>query len=194
MCHWIHTCIYYVLVAAVCGVLSERGIAQQSSDTTSIPPQDHFSMSFERNVNTFLWDLRGSYFADVNGWQARTTERFQRTLIQSDRVSIKDDQTFGVFLGRQLTPTLQIVTSFNSFLFSDNRSLGLSDLSNNKALIGTAWQPFPELSISPLIGYSFDNQQRVHDEGLMYSGSALLQNFRWGLQFFGRGIFFCGVS
>lgn len=134
------------------------------------------SLGFERNVNTYLWDFGGRYGFEENAWRVAADERFQRTLIRTDRSTIKDEQSFRLDADRWLTPAFALSASFSSFIFSDNRALGLTDLSSNSALAGIRWRALPVLDVVPMAGVRFDNQQGIEDRGFMYAGSASLHD------------------
>jgi hypothetical protein len=134
------------------------------------------SLGFERNVNTFLWDFGGNYRFEKGPWQLTADERFQRTLIRTERSMVKDEQSFRFDAARDLSDALAVTASFSSFIFSDNRALGLNDLSTNKALAGLRWRPLGVLEVSPMAGLSVDNQQGIEDIGLMYAGRATLRD------------------
>lgn len=138
------------------------------------------SAGFERNVNTYLWDLGGTYRLEENGWRIDADERFLRTLIRIDRNTIKDEQSFRLNTARRLTDGFAVTASFSSFIFSDNRALALNDLSTNKAVAGVEWDALPVLEIQPMAGVSFDNQQGILDRGFMYSGRARLHDLLLG--------------
>ncbi len=173
-----------------CGTASAQQMPADSVDAdteAAIPPDEQrdagpgqLSAGFERNVNTFLWDLGGTFRLEENGWRIDADERFLRTLIRTDRNTIKDEQSFRLNTARTLTRGFAVTASFSSFIFSDNRALGLNDLSTNKALAGVQWDALPVLEIQPMAGVSFDNQQGILDRGFMYSGRARLHDLLIG--------------
>ncbi|MFZ1729622.1 MAG: hypothetical protein WBQ23_08330 [Bacteroidota bacterium] len=138
------------------------------------------SFGFERNVNTYLWDFGGSWRTDAAPWRISVDERFQRTLIRTDRSTVKDEQSLNIGAEHVLSDRLALTSSFSSFIFSDNRALALNDLSANKALLGARWTPFQELQVTPMAGVSFDNQQGIEDRGFMYTTLARLQDLTLG--------------
>lgn len=138
------------------------------------------SLGFERNVNTFLWDLGGSWRSGAAPWRVSADERFQRTLIRTERSTVKDEQSFTLGVERDLDERFAVTAAFSSFIFSDNRALALNDLSTNKALAGLRWQPLPGVSVAPMGGVSFDNQQGIEDRGFMYTADARLKDLTIG--------------
>lgn len=138
------------------------------------------TFGFERNVNTYLWDFMGNWRAGTGPCRVTADERFQRTLIRTDRSTVKDEQSLNLGAEHDLSKQVALTASFSSFIFSDNRALALNDLSTNKALFGTRWTPLPQFQVTPMAGVSFDNQQGIDDRGFMYSATARLQDLTIG--------------
>lgn len=152
----------------------QEPVLSDTSLATGGPGQ--LSVGFERNVNTFLWDLGGTWRSDHGPWRVNADERFQRTLIRTDRSTVKDEQSFQLGAEHDLSERIAVAASFSSFIFSDNRALALNDLSANKALMGARWTPMPGLQVAPMAGVSFDNQQGIEDNGFMYTATARIQD------------------
>ncbi|MBR9979262.1 MAG: hypothetical protein KFH87_14355 [Bacteroidetes bacterium] len=149
-----------------------------STDNLSTPAS--LSFGFERNINTFLWDMGGNWDVARNDWSFSVNERFQRTLIRTDRGTVKDEQNVNVAMNYDVDEQLALVTTFSSFIFSDNRALALNDLSSNELLGGVHWRPLPTLSFIPQAGVSFDTQQGITDRGFAYALDAGLMDFSIG--------------
>lgn len=156
-------------------------VSTSSPDSTDIShtPASLF-FGFERNINTFLWDVGGNWDVARNGWSFSIDERFQRTLIRTDRGTVKDEQNVNADMEYAVDEHLALVATFSSFIFSDNRALALNDLSSNKLLGGVHWRPLPKLSFLPQAGVSFDTQQGISDRGFAYSVDAALEDFAIG--------------
>lgn len=171
-----------ILLLPAVWLLTEEAAAQQLApdSTRNGAGPGILSVGFERNVNTFLWDLGGSYRMEEGPWRIGADERFLRTLIRTDRNTIKDEQSLQLEAARRMLPGLAVTASFSSFIFSDNRALGLNDLSTNKALAGVEWDALRVLTVQPMAGVSFDNQQGILDNGFMYSGTARLHDLLIG--------------
>lgn len=149
------------------------------ADSASTRPGS-LGLSFERNVNTFTWDLTGDWRLARDAWSASVTERFRRSLIRSDNHSIKDQHDFSAEAAWAASDKLRLLTSLNSFIFLDDRGLGLNDLSKTQFLAGPRWSPLANSEFTPMIGYVVDNQQGMADEGLLYSARAQWQGRLFG--------------
>ncbi len=169
------------VLVCLCGNPTLAQVAPPHADTlrsTNSPVS--LSSGFERNVNTFLWDFSGLATMHSDEWRLSMNDRFQRTLIRAGGETIKDQNSLTIDAAHALRTNLSLVSSLSSFIFSDDRGLGLNDLATTRALAGARWNLFDLVSLSPLAGFSIDNQQGIQDEGLMYSTQALLNNLRLG--------------
>lgn len=137
-------------------------------------------MAFERNVNTFTWDCAGLYALREGSWEATVNERFQRTLIKAEQESIKDEQLLVVEARRRLFGTVSLAATASSFLFTDNKSLGLSDVSTNRFLAGLRWQPLDFWILQPLAGVTFDRQQGFLDGGFSFDATSTIDRILFG--------------
>ncbi|MBE0645973.1 MAG: hypothetical protein IH600_17965 [Bacteroidetes bacterium] len=153
---------------------------QPADSSAALAGPGLLSFGFERNVNTYLWDFGGSWRTDATPWRISADERFQRTLIRTDRSTVKDEQSLNLGAEHDLSEQVALTASFSSFIFSDNRALALNDLSTNKALLGARWTPIPEVQVAPMAGVSIDNQQGIEDRGFMYAATARLQDLTIG--------------
>lgn len=153
--------------------------AAGSSDSAAASPTA--GIRFERNVNTLVWDLRGSWlWRDAGGWSGEIDERFVRTLIESGTPNVRDDQNIALTVRRRLGAGIDAVVRSSSFLFSDDRSVGLSNLATHRVLGGIAWTPTSALLLQPMAGWSFDMQQGVRDNGFAWGADALLSPLALG--------------
>ena len=166
-----------------------RGQIVPHDTTTATTTSPILSMGFERNVNTFLWDLRGSYALAGETWSATATERFQRSLIRSERESIKDEHNLDLRATKRLSEFLSLVTRISSFNFSDSKIAGLNNISSQMLLGGMELQPWPFITFQPLAGYAFDTQQDFLDRGFAYQVGAEMRNLHIGeSELSGRGL------
>jgi len=157
------------------------GRCQTSTDTVSaLRGLPSLNISFERMVNTYLWNISGLYSTSGSPWRVTARERFLRTLIKTGRDLTRDEQNFSAEFETDLAPPLMATASVSSYIFSDNRSIALNSLTGNKLLAGVKWTPLEQFSLSPMAGYSFDNQQGSLDRGFMYTIDASLREMRLG--------------
>ncbi len=138
------------------------------------------SLGFERNVNTYQWDMYGGYSFRGEGWNLSLTDRYQSSLIRTNKKFIKDENAFTLSGRKNIILNLDIIAKVNSIIFSDQKSLALNSLASNTFEGGVHWNPFDEIKIQPLIGYKFDDQLGIKDKGVVYTGSLFLQPLAFG--------------
>jgi hypothetical protein len=148
--------------------------AQMFPDSLAAPVTTQ--ASFERNINTFTWDLGGRAFGASAGARILAEERFLRNLIRTDRDYLKDEQNFFLLAGFRISEDWELQGSVRNFFFSDQRTRGLNDITSNTPLLGASWRPLRELRVSSFMGWSFDRQQGLLDQGFAYRLDAVLQN------------------
>ncbi|MCZ7557427.1 MAG: hypothetical protein M5R41_13590 [Bacteroidia bacterium] len=127
------------------------------------------SAGFERNTNTFLWDLTGASTLRSSSWRLSAQNRFQRSLIKAGGESLKDQNSFNLESSADLFRNAELRSAVTSFSFTDNRVLGLNNLTTTRALVGVSWKLFDMVQFTPMVGYSIDNQQGIRDDGFSYS-------------------------
>lgn len=174
---------YTILAGVVCAWAAAvpPAVAQVSPLGSGTPAANRVLMGFERNVNTFTWNLGSMYGYADSDWRLSATERLLRTLIIGDRDNIRNEQEARIEASYQLLPLLALAGQASSFLVSDNRSSGLNDISSNSALAGLRWTPLPELAVSPMAGIAFEKQQEISERGPTYNASIILRNYLFGI-------------
>ncbi len=148
-----------------------------------------WGIRFERNVNTFLWDGRIDLAENLGSTVLRLSEHYQSRLIRTDRNFIKDEQRLNVVLVRRLSDRIRARFHVNSFLLSDNQTIGINEASNHTLLGGVRYEPHPGLRIDPMIGVRLDNQSGERDGGISYQVAAETDRFDisgYRMKFFGK--------
>jgi hypothetical protein len=131
------------------------------------------SFGFQRNVNTYSWSGGGAYAWEDTLWKLSAIELFQRSLVRTDRDNIRDEQNLRVSGSRMLNSSMKVLGTFSSFIFSDNRALGINDLTNTKMAAGLSWRVFDELMMRGLAGFGSDRQLGTLDTGPLLMDCAL---------------------
>jgi hypothetical protein len=168
------------LCCLLCAAASLQAQIAQSDTAVTSPPVPALSMGFERNVNTFQWDMRGMQTLGGDTWKLSASDRFLRSLIRSERESIKDENTLEIRAAKRISQYLQIVGRMWSFVFSDSKISGLNDISSHSFLGGLEVQPWQSLTLTPLAGYAYDSQQGFLDRGFAYHAAGDLRSLRFG--------------
>lgn len=155
------------------GILASSSLVAQPSEYR--PPQskafrdsNNASIRFERNVNTYFWNAGARYgYADTD-YYVDLAEKFTSSLIRTQFTSLRDEQNFGLHLARRLSGDLFAAGTVQSFILSDNQTLGSSNAGIHTAAAGVSYQPGPQFTVTPMIGMRYDKQQLERDEGMNY--------------------------
>lgn len=87
------TVLFYLPPTDVLAQESERRLDNPiDSLTTRNLTQTHF----ERNINTFNWDMRAYYENTWRDWSLKLSELYSSTLIKTDKKFIKDQQSLWI--------------------------------------------------------------------------------------------------
>ncbi|HEV8537438.1 MAG TPA: hypothetical protein VGR15_00830 [Bacteroidota bacterium] len=125
-------------------------------------------ISFDRFLDTYQWDGRTSYRAITGNLSFSLSEQFLSTIIRTDRNRITDRQQFDLSARYRLGEQWKAAAQASSFILSDNRSIGISNVSYNAVYGGVEYRPFTTVTILPLIGLRFENQ--IDPSGASKSG------------------------
>lgn len=163
-----------VAVGALC-VLSHVTFCQEQPErlsshykSDSLSSRNLALISFDRFLDTYQWNGRASYSAVLGNLSFLLGEQFLSTLIRTDRNRITDQQQFDLSMKYRIADRLHAATKTSSFSVSDNRSIGISNVSSNAFYGGIEFQPIERLTIAPLIGLRLENQIDQRDQGISY--------------------------
>lgn len=155
----------FVLLLVLCGVNLS---AQSPAPSDSLPPPRRIGLGFERNINTYLWTLNGTWDATWGPWRLALGEDFRRTLIRADREYLTDEQRATLVGEYRWDSQWAVTADLSGYLFADSRSTALNDLLTQGLKAGLRWTPLSFLSLASRVGYVFDTQRGIHDEGLAW--------------------------
>ncbi|MFH0991032.1 MAG: hypothetical protein V1799_13560 [bacterium] len=126
------------------------------------------TLSFERLLNTFLWD-GGLYVAEeMGGLQMNLQQHLRSRLIRAEQRAIQDEYQTTLNLRSPFRDQWNVVARLSSSALSDNQAVDLNKLAQHSALLGFEVTPARWLSISGLGGYEVDAQQGEQDRGFSY--------------------------
>lgn len=176
----LHTRIVFALAAFFVLRTINTTAQQFTTDSIHFPLPKQFSFGFSRNVNTYLWDLRGGYLLRGQDWSIEATDRFQSSLIKTDQNFIRDDNTVQLRGNKSIAASLELTAQVNSSVFSDQRAIALNSLASHTFLGGLSWTPIQNIIVTPLAGYKLDSQLGVGDHGFAYNANAELLPLSFG--------------
>jgi hypothetical protein len=160
------------------GLLSAR--AQETQRTADISPQAPDSilhkngagMYFDRNLNTYNWIGRLVLDTAAAGTHIALNELYTSNVILVDagpgsRKKLESNQeNLLLQLKHPLSTDLSALVQWSSLVYSDRKSVGLSNASIHSLLGGIEYVPFPFVALTPMAGYRWDNQADIRDRGL----------------------------
>jgi hypothetical protein len=171
------TVLFYLPATDVLAQESERRLDNPiDSLTTRNLTQTHF----ERNINTFNWDMRAYYENTWRDWSLKLSELYSSTLIKTDKKFIKDQQSLWISLGNQISVPLRVKLQASSVIFSDDRAIGINSASTHSLLGGVEYSPGDFLQVIPLAGVKIDNQSGGRDKGFSYLITSQLRDLDLG--------------
>ena len=132
------------------------------------PDSNTTSLRFERNVNTYLWNADAKYQYDDSDLFILFNEKFISSFIRSTFRSFRDDQNISLSASKKIFDPFSLAIETQSFILSDNQTLGSSNAGIHTGLFGIIYRPEKNITIAPLLGMRYDKQQGEEDDGLNY--------------------------
>ena len=147
------------------------------ADSLAPPRVNAAIISLERNLNTFNWIGRAMIDTSIQGTTVKVAEQYSSNVIlldgsTSSRRLKSDQQNISLLLQRRIANGLASELQWSSLVYSDNKSVGLGTAAFHSVLGGLEYSPVETFSLTPLIGYRWDNQVGIRDKGMSYSLAA----------------------
>lgn len=151
----------------------------QTSDT--LLRRNAASIFFDRNLNTYNWIGRTAIDTTVAGTIVGLSEQYSSNIIVTEASGVtggkrlqSNQQDFSMRIARQVATDLSPVVQWSSFIYSDDKGVGLSNASTYSLLGGITYDPVPFVSLNPMAGYRWDDQADIRDKGMTYNIAARL--------------------
>jgi hypothetical protein len=160
----------------------------------SLQSRNSLTVVFDRNLNTYNWLDRIVLDTTVAGLSLSLRQQFLSNIIRTTPVPstgpstlISDQNSMVLAVQRPLTQRVDLQTEWSSLIYDDARGVGLSSSSFHSVLGGLGFRPLPEIALSSLGGYRWDNQGTNRDRGpaLQLTGALRgldLNGYRFGGQ------------
>lgn len=162
-------CIKYFFVIIVFIVAAHAQTAVNRYSTgMAIRDSSGAALRFERNVNTYLWNANAHYRYDDDDLFVALSDRFTSSFIRSQFRSFRDEQNFSFSTAKRLSSLFSVVGEAQSFILSDNQTLGNSNAGIHTGVVGLSYRPLSSVSLTPMIGMRYDKQQLERDAGPNY--------------------------
>jgi hypothetical protein len=127
---------------------------------------------FERNLNTYLWNLKADYAQRNDEFSADVHDRYSSSFIRREQNSRRDEHTLWLNGSQKISSVLAANVEASSFILSDNQSLGVSNAALHSGLLGLSIRPLSHFLFTPMVGFRFDRQQDEKDQGWNYKVSS----------------------
>lgn len=126
------------------------------------------TVSFERVLNTFLWNGRLRYEGTFDRIALRTDQSVRSRLIRAEQQSLQDEYNATLALSSALANDWKLKAQLMSNVLSDTRLIDLGQLAQHQALVGFEYGRPSAFSISALGGYEYNGQGDERDGGFSY--------------------------
>jgi hypothetical protein len=166
----------FLLVCMGIVIWSTTGMAQQTSPTrfeeqpadSLLAYRNQSLIGFERNLNTYLWTGRLALLRTYGDFSIDLNDLFRSSTILTAEKFVKDDHSLTALFSERLGSELRARVSVASLALSDNRNLGISEVSSHQFLGGVEYHPADSVEIVPMVGVRYDNQLGIHNQGMSY--------------------------
>jgi hypothetical protein len=126
------------------------------------------SLEFNRMLNTFLWNGTLSYNRKLPELSIGINQRARSRVIKTEQNSIQDEYQGRVEVVSTVAGPWNAEAVVNSNVLSDNRGVGLTQLSQHQVLGGVALRAETGANVSVLGGLELNSQETQHDQGFTY--------------------------
>jgi len=136
------------------------------------------SLSFNRVLNTYMWNGSTFYDREFNGIEVMLRQLLRSRLIRTDQQSNQDEYDDSLVVGMEIAEHWKARLQQVSSIVSDNRAIDLTKLGQHQVLVGVRVTPSPRVSVGALVGYEIDAQQDELDRGFSYQANAEADGIR----------------
>ncbi len=144
-----------------------------------LPDSNTAAIRFERNVNTYLWNANATYAYSDSGISLNAVNTFTSSFISGQFRSFRDEQNFTLSVVKKVTSPFSLAVEAQSFVLSDNQTLGNSNAGIHSGALGVQFRPTTNVSVTPLLGMRYDKQQHEQDEGINYRFHAIVDSIEF---------------
>lgn len=147
---------------------------QRSSLFITTRDSNIIATRFERNVHTYLWNGLITYAVMDSDFLFSLSDYVTSSLIRRQFRSFRDEHNFSFTATKKLSANLSAATEGQSFILSDNQTLGASNAGIHSGVMGIQFRPLEHVSLAPLVGMRYDKQGIHRDDGINYRFYALV--------------------
>jgi hypothetical protein len=128
------------------------------------------SIIFDKSFNTYHWSGTAFLNRVFGPVSVRFNEQFRSTLIRTEPKLITDNQNLDLALRHNISENIDIGIDCNSFILSDNKSIGgsISKAASHAVYAAATYRPLSNMTAEPSLGVRFDTQLDQEDSGPSY--------------------------
>lgn len=140
-------------------------------------PLNLLSTKLNKDLNTYYLASKLFYNQVFDKFSFDVTEDYNSTFVKSAEKSIKDEQFFSASAAYTVNQFIKLGLMSNNTILSDNRKIEINQASVSNALIFSDITPGAKVHVSPFFGYTNNRQIGESDNGLIYGGEGVLDNY-----------------
>ena len=156
----------FILIVAV--LFSTSAQTNPFRSTFVVPDSNTAAIRFERNVNTYQWNAGALYKYDDDDLFVNFGSKLTSVFIRSQFLSFRDEQNYSLSVSKKISPLFSAAAEIQSFALSDSQAFGSTKAGSHTGAAGISYQPYLNISITPMVGMRYDKQQFQEDDGLNY--------------------------
>ncbi len=168
-------------VIVLCLLLYSSIYAQQQIDSLDFiqttPPQNTLASGFSKQLNIFNFNTLFQFHKNFSPLLLDISENYNSTFIKSDQNSTRDEHFLSASSNYIILPHFSLGLLLNNNIFSDSRQIDISQASASSITAFSQLKPIDKVVIVPFGGYTSNKQIGEVDNGFVYGGEGLLNNY-----------------
>ena len=170
--------LFFVLLNST---LVSQTINEIDKDSLYLMPfPNNFTSKFDHHGNIYYWLGKGRYDFIKNDFNLSLIEEFNSNIVESNQKYIQDYQNLKLNVSNNFFDDLKYSLIVNSSIYSDNKSIGISNAYTHTGLLGLIFNPVDYFTFSSYGGGSLDNQMGNKDEGFSFLLNSKINNYDLG--------------
>lgn len=157
--------------------LNAQTYNEYSKDSVFNELPSSINSRFDHHGNIFYWIGKGKYLLKKKDFNLTVNEEFTSNIVESNQKYIQDFQFLNIKLYDSFFDDVKYCMQINSNIFSDNKSIGISNAFSHTGLFGLGYNPVSYFWLSALGGWSIDNQMGNKDQGLSLLFNTKVNNY-----------------
>jgi hypothetical protein len=152
----------------------------ENNDVDTLKNKNSLNTYFNHQSNIYTWFMRGNYSYLKNDFLLNINEDFTSNILESNSLYIQDLQNLKINVSDKVFNDVKYVVQFDSKIYSDDRSIGISNAFTHNWMAGLEYAPFQYFSVMGLGGWKYDNQIDIKDNGSSFLLGTKLKDFDLG--------------